>query len=147
MWILDGQFTTCHRKFVSRRTDDFESKGPGTNTVLITLVVEKMAAMKYVWSKLLLSEGKRQLSEDLVSFQRPLALKYLLLGPRNSVTPVLVRANSRSPLLFEAKTLANDVNSCSSRVFFLRSLSSFSRQPSFHRPSFFPLNCRRQSLR
>ena len=45
------------------QTDDFESQGPGTDR-LSYLAIEKMAAIKYMWSGLLLNKRKRQLSED-----------------------------------------------------------------------------------
>jgi len=35
--------------YLDGQADDFERKGPGTNTGLVTLLVEKMAAMKYIY--------------------------------------------------------------------------------------------------
>ena len=59
-------------------------------TGLVTLLLEKkMAAIKYIWIRLLLNGRKRQLSEDFVLLQRPLTSKYLLLDRSDSVTPVL----------------------------------------------------------
>ena len=66
-----------------------------------------MAAIKYIWIRLLLHERKREHSEDFVLFQRPLTSKYLLLDRSDSVTPVLAamaavcvakcNKNSKSP--------------------------------------------------
>ena len=75
--------------YLDGQTDDFGRKVPGTNTGLVTLLVEKMAVIKYVWSRLLLNGRQRQLSEDLASFKRPFPSKYQLLDQSNSVTPVL----------------------------------------------------------
>ena len=75
--------------YLDRQADDFERKGPGTNTGLVTLLVEKMAAIKYICIRLLLNGRKCQLSKDLVLFKRPLTSKYLLLDQSNSVAPGL----------------------------------------------------------
>ena len=55
-------------------------------TGLVTLLLEKMAAIKYIWSRFLLNRRKRQLSEDFVLLQRPLTSNYVLLDQSDSVT-------------------------------------------------------------
>ena len=73
--------------YLNEQTDDFESKGAGTNRLGYLALRKKMAAIKYIWSRLLLNGRKRQPKQDFVSFQRPLTYKkYLLLDLSNSVT-------------------------------------------------------------
>ena len=55
-------------------------------TGLVTLLLEKMTAIKYIWSRFLLNRRKRQLSEDFVLLQRPLTSNYVLLDQSDSVT-------------------------------------------------------------
>ena len=71
-----------------RQTEDF-SQGPGTDLAWLPCFQKRMAAIKYIWSRLLLNGRKRQLSEDFVLLQSPLTSKYLLLDRSDAAAPVV----------------------------------------------------------
>jgi len=124
--------------YLDRQADDFERKGPGTNTGLVTLLVEKMAAIKYICIRLLLNGRKCQLSEDLVLFKRPLTSKYLLLDQSNSVAPGLAALATACVAKGNKKTSSRSPNEQSSQLWWERLMlmretfsfiSFFSQQP------------------
>ena len=88
MWILVGDLTLCWSSLIHiGRDKQMILKARGlVLTGLVTLLLEKMTAIKYIWSRLLINRRKRQLREDFVLLQRPLTSNYVLLDQSDSVT-------------------------------------------------------------